>query len=521
MPAARNNFVMDTHTLLNVLVVFVVGAALRAYFVSNKRRHGPLPPGPPRRWFSGNAYDLPRAEPWRTYASWARIYGPIFSLRLFSKPVIILNSATAVLDLLDARSQQYSDRPGNYFAKELCGRKNTVFGLSSQHPRFRRYRRLMHEGLNPRATKSYASIVEGENRLLLRGLRDRPDEFIKAVRRNAGGVILKVAYGWTVESNDDYFVRLVQQAFLLGREASLPGSWAVDTYPWLRFIPEWCPGASFRRRAKSLSYALSLTDRIPFEWAQEQMAAGTNVESFTSRLLRPDDGHEVDPDEVDIVKWCSAALYVGGADTTVSAMTTFFLVMALHPDVQARAQAELDAVIGTSRLFTIEDADASRLPYIAAMIKEILRWGTVVPLGLSHRVTQDDNYAGYFIPEGATITPNIWAITHDPEIYPNPDQFQPDRFLGDNASAQPDPRKFAFGFGRRVCPGAHFAETSLLLAVASILSLFTISKGKDEQGRIIEPEIEWSTGVVSHLKPFECTITPRPGSAIALSDTED
>ncbi|TFY71146.1 hypothetical protein EVG20_g1841, partial [Dentipellis fragilis] len=427
---------MDTHTLLNVLAILVIGAALRAYFVSDRRQQGPLPPGPSRKWFSGNAYDLPRTEPWRTYASWARIYegagitGPIFSLRLFSKPVVILNSASAVLDLLDARSQQYSDRPTNYFAKELCGRKNTVFGLSSQHPRFRRYRRLMHEGLNPRATRSYACIVEDENRILLRGLRDRPGEFIKDVRRNAGGVILKVAYGWTVESNDDYFVRLVQHAFHLGREASLPGSWAVDTYPWLRFIPEWFPGAYFRRRAKFLAYALSLTDRIPFEWAQEQMAAGTNIESFTSRLLHPEDGHEVDADEADIVKWCSAALYIGGADTTVSAMTTFFLVMALHPDVQARAQAEVDAVIGTSRLLTIEDADASRLPYIAAVIKEILRWGTVVPLvrnayctilteGLSHRVTQDDTYAGYFIPEGTTITPNIWAITHDPETYPN------------------------------------------------------------------------------------------------------
>ena len=91
---------------------------------------------------------------------------------------------------------------------------------------------------------------------------------------------------------------------------------------------------------------------------------------------------------------------------TFSTLLSFFMAMAMHPEAQAKAQAELDAVVGLDRLPDHSDRDA--LPYVNAVVKEALRWQNVVPLGVIHRSMEDDDYKGYFLPEGTLVLPNIW-----------------------------------------------------------------------------------------------------------------
>jgi cytochrome P450 len=163
-----------------------------------------------------------------------------------------------------------------------------------------------------------------------------------------------------------------------------------------------------------------------------------------------------------------------------------------------KAQADIDQ-IALGRLPTPDDYES--LPYVKAIIKEIARWGPVSPLGLPHRVAEDDVYENYLIPKGATVFGNIWAIAHDDEVYPDPFTFDPSRHLGDKP--QLDPLKFIFGFGRRVCPGAHLAEMTLFLNIATLLTVFNISKPVDGEGNEVEPKIGWVNGTTSYLKPFE------------------
>lgn len=118
--------------------------------------------------------------------------------------------------------------------------------------------------------------------------------------------------------------------------------------------------------------------------------------------------------------------------------------MTLYPEVQVKAQEELDRVIGPDRLATWEDR--ASLPYIDAILKETLRFNSATPLGVPHAVIEDDVYEGMFIPAGATVISNIWAIMRDTE-YKDPHVFNPDRFLGPNPPT--DPHMYAFGFGRR------------------------------------------------------------------------
>lgn len=89
-----------------------------------------------------------------------------------------------------------------------------------------------------------------------------------------------------------------------------------------------------------------------------------------------------------------------------SLLGAFFLAAALYPHVVKKAQEELDRVVGSERLPQL--SDQVDLPYISALLKELLRWFCPVPFGIPKRVTEDDVYRGYFIPAGTTIIENIW-----------------------------------------------------------------------------------------------------------------
>ncbi|KAF9554678.1 cytochrome P450 [Agrocybe pediades] len=170
--------------------------------------------------------------------------------------------------------------------------------------------------------------------------------------------------------------------------------------------------------------------------------------------------------------------------------------MLYRPDVQKKAQAELDRVLG-GRL--PEPNDEPDLPYVTAIVLELLRWRPITPLALPHATTEDDVYRGYFIPKGSIVMPNSWSLLQDEHHYPEPDLYNPDRFMRDgklNPEIR-DPTQIVFGYGRRVCPGSHVALSFLWLTAATILSTFDISAGVDEQGQTIEPHVEYHTGVVS------------------------
>ncbi|KAI0026465.1 cytochrome P450 [Vararia minispora EC-137] len=423
--------------------------------IHRRRKQASLPLGPPPRFLTGNLHEIPRSESWRTYAEWANQYGPIFLFRVFSKKIVVLSSHSAVVDLLESRSSNYSEWPIMWIYKELIGRKLAVFNISASHPRFKVYRKLLHTALDTQAVRKLCLLQERETKRLLRSLHGRPDAFITHFRRNAGTVIIETSYGWTVNSDGDYFVNLMEEGFKVQAEVARPGRWLVDMFPFLCFLPSWFPGAGFKHKAAKYREEFSRVDRIPHDWAMEQIWSGTHIESFTSLNMRPGDGTMPDAETEDIIRWCSSALYSGGTDTIVAVMTLFILVMTLNPDAQHRAQEEIDRVVGTDRLPTVDDC--SKLPYVDVLIKEILRWAPAAPLGLPHAALRDDYYQGYLIPKECTVVANIWALMHDPSTYSDPFSFDPTRFLEDEGSGmQHDPSCYIFGFGRCICPGQLF-----------------------------------------------------------------
>ncbi|RDB27129.1 O-methylsterigmatocystin oxidoreductase [Hypsizygus marmoreus] len=496
------------------LPLFILGAItvfFGVYYFFKSSKHLPLPPGPRGSLFSGVKPFISSLEPWRTYAAWAEEFqSPIISFRVYNQRIIVLNDATAVHDLLEKRANIYSDRPKSSMYQDICDRKKAVFNISSLDPRHKLYRKLLQTGLSARATQSFWPLIQDEVNVLLDGFEKSPEKYEKHIRRNAAAVIMKVTYGYDVKE-DDLFIQAAEEASKISGWAMAPGRWLVNYYPILRFVPSFLPGAGWKRQGEAWKERLNILSGVPHAWVKEQMASGHYTESFTTRHLRPNGIDMVSPDQEDVVKWCAGALYAGAGDTTVSAILSFVRLMAVHQDVQAKVRIELDTVVGRDCL--PHPSDLNRLIYLSAVVKEVLRYAPVANLALPHQVTEEDVYKGYRIPKDTTIIPNVWSIMHNPDMYPNPFEFSPERFMASeqkdisipSLKPQPDPRTFAFGFGRRTCPGVTFAETTMMLAMASIIARFNISLPSGRPN----PKIEVTSGITSHIKPFEIEITPR------------
>ncbi|KAH9942003.1 cytochrome P450 [Amylocystis lapponica] len=500
---------MPSFIYLVVAMLFLAILLMRR--VTSRRSACNLPPGP-RGWpLIGNVFDMPPSCQWKTFAKWGDRWGGIVSVTVFGQPMIILNAPEHAFTLLAKRSAIYSDRPPLYVAGRLVGWAQSI-GLAPYGPHFREMRKLFSQLLGSREeVAKFTPLLETETRLFLLHVMQQPENVIAQVRKCAGAIILKMSYGYEVQQDEDRLVNAADVAMGEFALASSPGAFLVDLFPILKNVPSWVPGTGWRKTATAYAKSFDNMCNLPHEFVKEQMAAGTAIPSFTSMHLQSD----TTPEREYIVKMTAASIYAGGADTTVSAISSFFLAMTCYPEVQMTAQFEIDSVIGTDTLPTLDDCD--RLPYVRALWLEVLRWNPVGPLDLPHRLMEDDVYEGYFLPKGSIVIANIWKFLHDPKQHADLLEFKPERFLPSNGKdAERDPREVIFGFGRRVCPGMYLADASVFLSCAMSLEPLQLQTLVVENGVVVEPATEYLTGTISHPPPFKCDIRPRSARAEAL-----
>ncbi|KAF3901771.1 hypothetical protein AA313_de0203516 [Arthrobotrys entomopaga] len=343
-------------------------------------------------------------------------------------------------------------------------------------------------------------------------------------------------YGYIPNLNaaSDPLVHLVDRMMIAFSETTAAGVWMVDKIPWLRHLPEWLPGMEFKSLARGYHKMIMDVTNVPYQFAALQRSKGENRPSYVSGLMDRHDKKVLDEEastmELKLIKDSAISMYGGGSDTTVAGLSFFFRAMILNPEVQKKAQEEIDRVIGKDRLPTFEDRES--LPYIEAVFKEALRFNPIVPAGFPHTCDVNDEFGGYRIPKGSIVVPSIQWFSRDPKTYAQPDLFRPERFLtpeqktaigfnpgklGLRAGAELSPKKWVFGFGRRICPGQQLADASTWLTIALTLAVFDIKKPIDPAtGLEIEPEISSTPGTVSHPTPFQCSFVPRSEKAKQL-----
>ncbi|KAI0343875.1 cytochrome P450 [Trametopsis cervina] len=484
-----------------------------------------LPPGPAPVPVLGNLFDLTTKELWVRITNWSRIYGDVVYIHLFGQGLVFCNTAEAATDLLDRKGAIYSDKPALIMTGDLCGCENMV-AMTRYGDKSRRQRRLMTTALSTSACRAYRPLLADESLTLVRRMLSDPSSYLGYLRQYAGGLTLQAIYGYRAESHEDAFLTLGMECVdILSNEiASGGGIWPVDIFPFLRHLPLWAPGAGFLRKAIVWRAKMQEFVDKPYELVKERMREGTAVPCFVTTLLTDvRDGKEVDAQRDFDIRWTANSMYSASMDTTITVVTHFMHAMLTHPDVLSKVQAEMDAVTGNgARLPTFEDREA--LPYLEAVMSEVLRWGVPVPLGLPHRLMEDDVYNDMFIPKGTLVFANIWNMLRNEDLYPNADAFLPSRFLVSPTSvpltpAQKkalDPRTYVFGFGRRICPGMHLIEESLWIVMATMVATLDLKNPVDERGRERRPKVRYENAVFRTPTAFPCDIRPRSEGAMQL-----
>ncbi|KAJ7133346.1 cytochrome P450 [Mycena epipterygia] len=480
------------------------------YYIYTRKSTMPLPPGPKGWPIIGNVLDMPKSHAWKTFARWGDIYGGIMSITLLGQPFVIINDPEIAAEILEKRGSVYADRPTLEMAN-MSG-WDRVLSNSRYGPRSKQYRKLIARVIGTRASiAKFYPVEDYQASMFLKRVLDDPTAFEAATRKTAGAMVLHLTYGYKIkEQGNDPLVDLADKAMAEFSEITRPGAFLVDVMPILKYVPSWFPGAGFKRLAKM--YAKSCDDlaEVPFAYVKEQMATGQETASYTSNLL---EDKEISEDQLFEIKWSAASFYGGGADTTVSVITAYFLAAAKYPEVQAKAQAEIDAVVGQSRLPSFQDRES--LPYIEAVCKELYRWLPIVPLAVPHRAMADDVYEGYLIPKDSLVIANVWKFLHDPKVYTDPFVFNPDRFMGPNPAPHPTDIG-VFGYGRRVCPGSHLADVSVWINVAKAVAGLAITRARDENGQEIDPVADTTDGIIARPVPFTCVVAPRTPQIIQL-----
>ncbi|KAJ5806280.1 Cytochrome P450 [Penicillium pulvis] len=492
-----------------------------------------LPPGPTPIPFLGNKFIIPSSSPWIQFEKWSHKYGPIFTLWIGRRPTIIISDPNIAVDLLEKRSTKFSSRPRFVVMGELYW-DNAGILVQPYGKEWQVRRRMLHQALNSSALRLYKPVQEAEAARLCGSLLNRPEDYEGLIDRFTASVVFSIAYGHRIDSMTSKMIRQRLEFMQYSASLNVPGRYLVETMPWLKYIPNiFTPWkAEIQRRGREeAAVNMNLLNQVKDELSTAKLSS--DIPNSLSKLLLQ--ARAADPTSFGIISerdfsFVPASLFGAGSDTTASTLCTAILMLVINPQIQAIAHAELDHVIGSTRLPAFTDED--NLPYIKALCQETLRIRPVAVLGgTPHANSVSDTYNGYFIPKGTTILSNSWAINLNTSYYPNPHRFNPLRFLSCDSSQLPyvpafsdedlaelSPEKIhpakeghsSFGWGRRICPGAGLAHNSLFIALVRLLWVFQFEPEREHDGsERVYDSFAYTQGFNIRPKAFQCGIIVR------------
>ncbi|XP_066264264.1 vitamin D(3) 25-hydroxylase-like [Branchiostoma lanceolatum] len=491
------------------LQMFLVFCAtfLVAYVIFKRSRN--LPPYPAGCVpVLGHLRALGRA-PHLKLAAWRRQYGDVFTVRMGMEDVVVLNGYTAVKDALVDRSDLFASTTSNYLLDAITGSgKASIVPAdilaARWGPGFRQRKRFATTALRNLGMKVGRGSIEEKIREEVDCLRYRvaenngqPFDIAHDVKVTVANVICSMVFGKRYDYEDETFRELSKALVTVAHE--LGTGQIISVFPLLRVVP-----VVNRASTNVLEAFYKGRNVISGEISRhrEHLDRENPRDFLDFCLLELEQQEKVDGLTEENVLYMALDLLAAGTDTTANTLLWSLLYMTLNPDIQDKVQEELGAVVGES-LPTL--SHRAQLPYVNACLLEVMRIRPVLPFQ-PHATTQEVKVQGHDIPKGTQVLMNLYSLHTDPAYWPDPDRFDPERFLDAEGNVINKPESFMpFGGGRRRCLGEQLARMELFLSFSTLLQSFTF---KTPEGAP-PPCTDGVFGLTLAPHPFQLCAIPR------------
>ncbi|XP_054772586.2 cytochrome P450 2U1-like [Lytechinus pictus] len=462
-----------TPFILSGLIAFLLSFILVRS--GRTKKYSNLPPRGPREWpVLGSLPSLAGKDmPHVIIANMAKKYGPIFSMQMGSFYAVVLSDYSLIRQAFTKSNDEFSDRPKITMIENIAEGKGLIVSyLSQMQTEHRRFSLSALRSLGMGKFKMEETIADEARVLATSFSRRRSKPFVPFhdIVVSVSNIICWLNFGRRFDYDDEAFKGILESVFESFEIAEMAG--LFNFLPFLRFFP----GSGVKRmlelRAIFDKYMKPLVWKISEEQEKGRRSPTCYVEMYTEQMI---EAEQETPGDHTFSKEnlynAVADLFVAGTETTATTLKWALMYMILHRNVQEKVHKELDDVVGRNRLPRL--IDRPNLPYTEATLLEIQRFASITPLGVPHAPAKDVVLNGYDIPKGTVILPNLWAIHHDPDLWKNPDEFNPERFL-DPKTKQVIQREelIPFSIGRRRCMGEQLAKVELFIFFTHLLHRF-------------------------------------------------
>lgn len=475
--------------------------------LTSKKTHPPLPPGPRSLPLIGNLLSLdPELHVY--FASLAKVHGPIARLWLGKKLGVLITSPELAREVLKLHDTTFANRDVPVAGVEATYGGNDIV-WSPYGDQWRMLRKIcVREMLSNQTLDSVYSLRRREVRNTVTYLYNhvgQPVNIGEQMFMTVLNVITGMMWGGTVKAEDRMTLGAEFRQVVNEMVGYLGMPNLSDFYPGLALFDLQGVKKNMKVLAKRLDGIFeSMIDQ------RRKMGSDENKDFLQFLLKLKDEGGDYKTAfDMAHLKALLMDMVVGGTDTTANTIEFALAEMMNKPEILKRAQQELDDVVGKDNI--VEESHISKLPYLYAIMKEVLRIHPTLPLLVPHCPSETCVIGGYTIPKGARVFVNAWAIHRDPSIWENPLEFKPERFLdGKWDYSGNDFNYFPFGSGRRICAGTAMAERMFMFLLGSIIHSFDWKLAEGDKHDLSE-----KFGIVLKKKVALTAIpTPRLSSSI-------
>ncbi|ODM92726.1 Farnesoate epoxidase [Orchesella cincta] len=486
-----------------ILVAVVVLLVYLTFFY--KRKHPKYPPGPSGLPLIGNVHQLGK-NPSLTLMKWKEEFGKIFSIKLGIDDAVVINDPKLIKELFSDVAS--SGRIQNAFF--LCISQGPHGIINTEGKNWEEQRRFVLRTLRDFgfAKSSMEGLILDEVKGVLDWFDNAKGSPVSCNRLFNAAVVnslwhLVSGQKNKVNGNNPQESDMLQKSDKLMIAIEQAANTGLAFAPFLRHIaPNLSGWTSLLEAVRELNqhsekaimeHKSKLDPNCPEDLIDHYLIEMNKTKDPKSSFFQTIGEKNLQAVVID--------LFEAGNETTSNTLLWSMLYLCHHPGVQQKLIEEIHNVVGKDRQPSL--SDRASLPYTEAVLLEVLRKSSLVPMGVLHRMLKDTMFEGYLLPKNTIIIPNLHASLNDPEIWGDPEHFRPERFLSeDGKKVIRNDALIPFSIGRRVCIGESFAKDTLLLFIASIFQKFELHPDPKNP----KPNFEPNPGIISLPKPFKVVV---------------